>query len=84
MTGFTEKSDKFSKEDDITIKLKNEKDRFIQKHTISSHHSKIIEQGVKVANVLSLPRKRSAEDDLDTEVADLKPDKKRRKKWLFN
>jgi hypothetical protein len=33
---------------------------------------------------LSLPRKRSAEDDLDTEVADLKPDKKRRKKWLFN
>ena len=84
MTGITEKSDKFSKEDDITIKLKNEKDRFIQKHTISSHHSKIIEQGVKVANVLSLPRKRSAEDDLDTEVADLKPDKKRRKKWLFN
>ena len=84
MTGFTEKSDKVSKEDDITIKLKNEKDRFIQKHTISSHHSKIIEQGVKVANVLSLPRKRSAEDDLDTEVADLKPDKKRRKKWLFN
>ena len=80
MTGFTEKSDKVSKEDDITIKLKNEKDRFIQKHTISSHHSKIIEQGVKVANVLSLPRKRSAEDDLDTEVADLKPDKKRRKK----
>lgn len=84
MTGITEKSDKVSKEDDITIKLKNEKDRFIQKHTISSHHSKIIEQGVKVANVLSLPRKRSAEDDLDTEVADLKPDKKRRKKWLFN
>jgi hypothetical protein len=80
VTGFTEKSDKVSKEDDITIKLKNEKDRFIQKHTISSHHSKIIEQGVKVANVLSLPRKRSAEDDLDTEVADLKPDKKRRKK----
>ena len=80
MTGFTEKSDKVSKEDDITIKLKNEKDRFIQKHTISSHHSKIIEQGIKVANVLSLPRKRSAEDDLDTEVADLKPDKKRRKK----
>ena len=80
MTGFTEKSDRVSKEDDITIKLKNEKDRFIQKHTISSHHSKIIEQGVKVANVLSLPRKRSAEDDLDTEVADLKPDKKRRKK----
>lgn len=80
MTGFTEKSEKVSKEDDITIKLKNEKDRFIQKHTISSHHSKIIEQGVKVANVLSLPRKRSAEDDLDTEVADLKPDKKRRKK----
>lgn len=80
MTGITEKSDKVSKEDDITIKLKNEKDRFIQKHTISSHHSKIIEQGVKVANVLSLPRKRSAEDDLDTEVADLKPDKKRRKK----
>lgn len=80
MTGFTEKSDKVSKEDDITIKLKNEKDRFIQKHTISSHHSKIIEQGVKVANVLSLPRKRSAEEDLDTEVADLKPDKKRRKK----
>ena len=84
MTGLSEKSDKVSKEDDITIKLKNEKDRFIQKHTISSHHSKIIEQGVKVANVLSLPRKRSAEDDLDTEVADLKPDKKRRKKWLFN
>jgi len=80
VTGFTEKSDKVSKEDDITIKLKNEKDRFIQKHTISSHHSKIIEQGIKVANVLSLPRKRSAEDDLDTEVADLKPDKKRRKK----
>ena len=80
MTGITEKSEKVSKEDDITIKLKNEKDRFIQKHTISSHHSKIIEQGVKVANVLSLPRKRSAEDDLDTEVADLKPDKKRRKK----
>ena len=80
MTGLSEKSDKVSKEDDITIKLKNEKDRFIQKHTISSHHSKIIEQGVKVANVLSLPRKRSAEDDLDTEVADLKPDKKRRKK----
>lgn len=80
MTGFTEKSDKVSKEDDITIKLKNEKDRFIQKHTISSHHTKIIEQGVKVANVLSLPRKRSAEEDLDTEVADLKPDKKRRKK----
>ncbi len=80
MTGFTEKNDKVSKEDDITIKLKNEKDRFIQKHTISTHHSKIIEQGVKVANVLSLPRKRSAEEDLDTEVADLKPDKKRRKK----
>ena len=80
MTGITEKSEKVSKEDDITIKLKNEKDRFIQKHTISSHHSKTIEQGVKVANVLSLPRKRSAEDDLDTEVADLKPDKKRRKK----
>lgn len=80
MTGFTEKSDKVSKEDDITIKLKNEKDRFIQKHTISSHHTKIIEQGVKVANVLSLPRKRSAEEDLDTEVADLKPDKKRRRK----
>jgi hypothetical protein len=80
VTGFTEKNDKVSKEDDITIKLKNEKDRFIQKHTISTHHSKIIEQGVKVANVLSLPRKRSAEEDLDTEVADLKPDKKRRKK----
>lgn len=75
-----EKSEKIAKEDDITLKLKNEKDRFIQKHTISTHHSKLIEQGVKVANVLSLPRKRSAEEDLDTEVAELKPDKKRRKK----
>lgn len=79
-----EKNEKIAKEDDITLKLKNEKDRFIQKHTISTHHSKLIEQGVKVANVLSLPRKRSAEEDLDTEVAELKPDKKRRKKWLFN
>jgi len=75
-----DKSEKIAKDDDITIKLKNEKDRFIQKHTISTHHSKLIEQGVKVANVVSLPRKRSAEEDLDTEVADLKPDKKRRKK----
>jgi hypothetical protein len=75
-----EKNEKIAKEDDITLKLKNEKDRFIQKHTISTHHSKLIEQGVKVANVLSLPRKRSAEEDLDTEVAELKPDKKRRKK----
>jgi hypothetical protein len=75
-----EKSDKVAKEDDITLKMKNEKDRFIQKHAISTHHSKLIEQGVKVGNVLSLPRKRSAEEDLDTEVAELKPDKKRRKK----
>jgi hypothetical protein len=35
---------------------------------------------VKIANVVSLPRKRSAEEELDTEVAELKPDKKRRKK----
>jgi hypothetical protein len=75
-----DKVEKIAKDDDITIKLKNEKDKFIQKHTISTHHSKLIEQSVKVANVVSLPRKRSAEEDLDTEVADLKPDKKRRKK----
>lgn len=65
----------------MTVQLKNEKDKFIQKHAISAHHAKIIDQGgVKISNVVSLPRKRSADEELDNEVAELKPDKKRRKK----
>jgi len=59
--------------------MKNEKDKFIQKYSISEHHSKIIDQGVKIGNIVSLPRKREAEDELDNEAADLKPAKKRRK-----
>lgn len=64
----------------MTAKMQHEKDRFIQKHAISAHHSKLIEQGVKISSVVSLPRKRDAEEELDTEVAELKPEKKRRKK----
>jgi hypothetical protein len=39
----------------------------------------LIESGVKIADVGSLPREREAEEDLDELLPEIKPDKKNKK-----
>lgn len=82
--GKPENIDETQKPDQLTERLQQEKDRFIQKHSISQHHSKQME-GVKLSQhgLVSLPRKREAESDLDDEEQAkgiTKPDKKRKKR----
>ena len=68
-------------DEDHTKQLLEGKEKFMKKHAISSYSSKLIDKGVKIQDRVTLPRKRSAESDLEEEAVGLKKqDKKRRKK----
>lgn len=67
--------------------MQQQKEKFIAKHAISQHHGQTIDASkgqiqLSSSNVVSLPRKREASDDLDqdNDVALKKPEKKRQRK----
>ena len=80
--------DTVTKQDLLPHKMQQEKDKFLKKHAISQHHGQTIDSSMgkmqlSTSNVVSLPRKRAASDDLDgqaDEVALKKPEKKRQRK----
>lgn len=68
---------------DMVTNMKNEKNKFIEKHSISAHHMKQIESGDiggKLLDRVRLPRKREAESDVeDLEETVIGKDKKDKK-----